>query len=77
MSDFVTSLIRTYVPIVVGWAVATLLQQGIEIDSSQAEVLFTGVVIGLYYAIARKLESKWSVFGILLGKKSTPTYSSN
>lgn len=78
MTDFITSLIRTYVPIAVGAVIAWLASRGIDIDAeTQAGVIvaLTGVLQALYYFVARILESRVpKLGGILLGRKTTPKY---
>lgn len=78
MSNFVVSLIRTYVPIVVGALASYLLTLGIELDANAQLGLVTALTAllqGLYYVVARSLE-KWvsPKFGLLLGVASKPKY---
>lgn len=79
LSDQIVSLIRTYVPIAVG---AFLTWLGVTFDVMIPEDASTALVAGLvalvsalYYAIARALEARWPVFGVLLGTRRQPTYS--
>jgi len=65
-TDYVASVIRTLVPIIVG----TLVANGIEIDSEALTV----VIIGLYYSVVRLLEVNFPSAGWLLGLKGTPNY---
>ncbi len=78
MSDFVTSLIRTYVPIGVGAVVGYLLTKGIEIDANAQLGLITfltAVSQGVYYLVARIIEARQpSLGGILLGSSKKPNY---
>lgn len=78
MNDFITSQIRTYIPILVGSIVSWLATRGIEIDAEAtagAVVAITGLASALYYLIARLLEENISSkFGLLLGSKKKPTY---
>jgi sulfite exporter TauE/SafE len=81
VSDYIVSLIRTWVPILIGsgltWASVNL---GFVLDdrSSAAVVAATlVVVIGLYYALARALEARWPLLGKLLiglGAGKAPEY---
>ena len=73
MSDFVTSLIRTYVPIIIGYLVSV----GVLPDtmSDQATAAATAGIIGAYYLLARALESKFPKLGWLLGSPKAPTYT--
>lgn len=82
VSDFILSLIRTYVPIVVGSALVWLATQlDVVIDEqSAAGVVAVAVLVvsAAYYWLARLLESRWSWLSVLLGtppKVSTPTYT--
>lgn len=79
MSDYVTSLVRTWVPVAVGSAV-TWLGSTADIvvgdDATQGGIMFfTALVTGAYYALARLLERKFPWAGILLGKPSQPNYT--
>lgn len=77
MNDFVTSLIRTNVPIVVGALVAWLVSVGIEVPEGSETPLVVGVTalsIAVYYSAVRWLEARWPAFGYLLGTKAEPKY---
>lgn len=77
MTNFVLSLIRTYVPIAVGAVVAWLVTLGVEVDvNTQAGlvVALTGVLQAVYYTVVRLLEKKFPKVGVLLGSATTPTY---
>lgn len=78
MNSFVTSLIRTYVPIVVGAVVAWLLTLGLEIDSDTQNSLIitlTGITQAVYYFLARWIEKRFPQVGtILLGSSKAPIY---
>lgn len=82
LSTYVTSLIRTAVPIIVGsllslpgasWLVSAL---GITGDAARQQLatLLTFALSFLYYAIARAIESRWPKAGVLLGVAKAPTY---
>lgn len=70
MNDFVTSLIRTWVPIGVGSLLTWLATNyNIVIDdnaSSSLVVGFAALVIAVYYAIARAVEKAFPALGKLL-----------
>jgi hypothetical protein len=77
MSATITSLIRTYVPIVVGSLVAWLITLGVVLDPTVEAGLITaltGVLIAVYYTVVRLLEKRWPALGILLGAATAPTY---
>lgn len=78
MTNFVISLIRTYVPIAVGTLISFLFVQfGLTLDGEIALQLttgLTGLVIGLYYLVARLLERKFPQLGVLLGSTAKPVY---
>lgn len=77
MKDLWSSLVRTYVPIIVGALAAWLLTLGVTLDTdSQAGIIvgLTGIMQGIYYSIVRLIEKKYPKFGLLLGKEGTPSY---
>lgn len=78
MNNLITSLIRTYTPIIVGAIIAFLAAKGLSIDSetqAAAVIAFTGLIQAAYYSIVRLIEQKFpKIGGILLGKTSTPVY---
>lgn len=78
MSDFIVSLIRTWVPIVIGGLVSWLVALGVDVPDAQAVQLAavtTGLVIGVYYTAARALERRFPAFGLLLGTRRAPSYT--
>lgn len=78
MNDFVTSLIRTYVPIGVGALAAWLTARGIEVDAVTAQGLvpfLTAVFSGGYYLAVRLAEKKWPQVGWLLGQAKAVKYT--
>jgi len=78
MTNFVTSLIRTYTPILIGTILSFLaVKYGFVVEESiQAQLVagLTGTVIAAYYLIARLLERKFPQFGVLLGSTQKPVY---
>lgn len=77
MNDFATGLIRTWVPIAVGAAVAWLITLGVTLDAqtqTAAIVALTGVIQAAYYTGVRFAAKKWPWVEVLLGAKSTPSY---
>lgn len=80
MNSYFVSLIRTWVPIIVG-AVLTWLGRKYDIvideeTSADTLVAVTGVVIGIYYAVVRFLEVKVSKgYGVMLGAAKKPAYT--
>jgi hypothetical protein len=82
MSDYLISLIRTWVPVGIGAALTWLATRlGIVLDedtSAQAAVVATVLVVAVYYAVVRKLEQRWPAIGRVLlglGAAKTPTYT--
>lgn len=73
------SLVRTYVPWVVGAIVGLLTASGIPLDpevESQVTLTLTLVAGAIYYALARVVERVWPhLFGWVLGSPKQPTYS--
>lgn len=77
MSDHLVSLIRTYVPIVVGAALGWLIAAGVDVDPATRDALVAGIVgltTAAYYGLVRALEARWPALGILLGSTKAPTY---
>jgi uncharacterized membrane protein (DUF441 family) len=72
MNDTLVSLIRTWTPVVVGAVIAFFANRGFDIDINQ-NVVVAGA-IAVYYALARALEKRWPVFGVLLGVPKEPAY---
>lgn len=78
MTNFVTSLVRTYVPILVGSVLSFLaVKYGFAVEpdvQNQLVAGLTGVVIAAYYLLARLLERKFPQLGVLLGSTQKPVY---
>jgi len=75
MSEFVLSLIRTWVPIGVGALISWLLSIGVDAGAEASVGLTTAgtaIITALYYLIVRTLESRFPWFGVLLGAPRTP-----
>ena len=76
MNELVVSLIRTYVPLLVGSGLIWLANQldiG-DLDVTGAQSVAVSIVVGLYYLAARVLERRWPEAGVLLGHRTQPTY---
>lgn len=77
MTNFATSLIRTYVPIIVGALASYLLTRGVNIDANAQLGLvtfLTALLQGVYYLIARLLERQFPQLSVLLGSNKVPNY---
>ena len=78
MSDLLVSYIRTYVPLLVGFALTWLGQKlGIILDENTSAAVAAGavaIVTAVYYFVVRLFEQKWPVVGKLLGHSTTPAY---
>lgn len=77
MNNLIPSLIRTYVPIIVGSVAAWLLSKGIVLDQNATNglILFLGGILSaVYYLVARVLEHKFPQFSWLLGSAKAPQY---
>lgn len=78
LNDTMISLIRTWVPIAVGAALAWLATAGLELDvETQTSLVIglTGLIQGAYYAVVRVLENRFPQIGWLLGKAKAPNYT--
>jgi hypothetical protein len=84
LSTYVTSVIRTIVPTIVGFLLsipgATWLVHGFGVTDPQArQAIAAALTFGisfLYYAIVRVAENKWPQTGALLGVPTPPVYTS-
>lgn len=75
MPDYIASLIRTIVPMIVGWLVTTLQPLGMDIDTATTAAFLTMVLGAVYYAVVRALEAKLGEkWGWLLGLARSPEY---
>lgn len=78
MSDFVTSLIRTWTPMVVGSVIAWLTARGIALDDGAVAGLtafMAALFSALYYFVARLIERQNPKAGVLLGTAKKVEYS--
>ena len=73
-NDFLISLRRTLVPIIVGAVSASFL--GPHISPDALETVAGGVISAVYYSVIRFLELKVPGVGVLLGAKKQPVYVS-
>lgn len=77
MNSFVTSLIRTYTPIVAGTVIGWAITLGLPVtvaDKAGLTAVLAAAASGLYYLAVRLAEQKWPQLGWLLGKPATPVY---
>ena len=78
LNDTIISVIRTWVPIAVGAAIAWLATSGLELDAETQTSLvigITGLIQGAYYTVVRVLENQYPQIGWLLGKAKAPNYT--
>lgn len=78
MNDFITSLIRTYVPYIVGGVASFLATRGIDLDAEASAALGTFLTLtfgSVYYAVVRKIEAVRPDLGVLLGVAKKPEYT--
>lgn len=77
MDNYITSTIRTVVPVVVGTVAAFLAAKGVNLDPNALAGLtafLSGLFTAVYYVAARYLEHKFPKAGYLLGTPKKPTY---
>lgn len=75
MGNLVPSLIRTYVPIIVGTFISWLITLGVTLDvDTEAGLVaaLTAILIAVYYTVVRLLEKKWPALSVLLGSSQIP-----
>lgn len=79
MNALVASVIRTYVPVIVGQVASWLLLAHIVLPAPALVGLTAfvgGLLTAIYYGGVRILEQQWPSFGVLLGLTASPdTYS--
>lgn len=79
IADMVTSIVRTVTPIIAGAIITFFASKGFNFDQSFTTNLYAviqAIVSGLYYIIVRFIEVKFPSFGVLLGSKKAPQYTS-
>ena len=72
------SLIRTYLPYLVGLVVSWLSMLGITVTDDQRAMLVTAIgwAVGtVYHLLVRVLERRWPALSVLLGSRKQPTYA--
>jgi hypothetical protein len=77
MSSFVTSLIRTWTPIVAGAIIGWAITAGLPVtqaDKAGLTAVLAGVASALYYLAVREAEKRWPEVGWLLGVPKPPVY---
>ncbi|MEB0001594.1 hypothetical protein QN345_00445 [Cryobacterium sp. 10I1] len=78
MSNFFIAIIRSLIPIIVGWIVGLLVSVNVHLDPSIAEGAIasaSALSASLYYLGVVWLERKYSWFGWLLGVARNPVYA--
>ncbi len=73
--NFVPSLVRTVVPVIVGAVVSGLAAIGLDVQGDVLTPAITAVVSAAYYAGVRLLERRFWRAGHLLGTPGAPEYS--
>jgi len=77
MSDYITSLIRTWTPMLVGALVSWLSTRGVDISQEASLALgafLTALFGATYYAVIRSLEKRFPKIGLLLGSAKKVIY---
>lgn len=79
MNTYAVSLIRTVVPLLVGWLlslpIVPAVLHGLAVtDTATVSAAATAILTAAYYAAARALEHRFPAFGVLLGVPAAPTY---
>ncbi|GAA4204495.1 hypothetical protein [Actinocatenispora rupis] len=78
MSDYLTSIIRTAMPVAVGALISWAALHGVNVPAGDRETVAaatTGVLILVDYAVVRAAERRWPSAGLLLGTARTPRYA--
>ena len=77
MSNFIIAVIRTVIPILVGWAVGLLAAINIPVEpevQAGLVVSLSALTASLYFIGVAWLARRWSWFGWLLGVARNPVY---
>jgi hypothetical protein len=77
VTDYLASLIRTYIPVAIGAIAAWLTTRGIRLDHATTTALATGLTgafTAIYYGAVRAAEHRWPSLGRLLGIARKPAY---
>lgn len=74
MKDTIASIVRTFVPVVVGLILSAAATAGIEIPEGSLTVVVDSIFVGGYYVVVRLLEKVSPAFGWFLGLPIAPTY---
>lgn len=72
--DLKPALLRTVVPYLTAFIVASLAKNGIEWDPADVSVLVVGAGGAAWYTLVRFLEVTKPKAGFLIGSAKTPTY---
>jgi hypothetical protein len=74
MTDYTRSMIRTFVPVMVGSVVTWLAARGISVDVNVLLPAVDALVATVYYGVVRLMEARWPKTGLLLGAVGAPQY---
>ena len=73
MSNLSKSVVRTIVPLAVGYVVALAAKLGFNVTSTQVTLYLAPVISAVYYIAVRALEQKVPATGFLLGRSEEHT----
>lgn len=77
MSNLVTAIIRTIIPVIVGYLATWLIGLGVNLDQTVWDGFSNQLVLilsGVYYAAVAWAETHWPWVGWLLGLARRPAY---
>lgn len=74
LSKYAIAVIRTFVPIAVGFGVNFLARFGFHVSDANVVAELSAGVPAAYYALIHKAEVRWPKFGWLLGYAAAPVY---
>lgn len=72
--DLLPSLLRTFVPVLVGLILGVLGSTAVGFEEQLTAVISAAITL-VYYLVLRLVEQKWPKLGILLGSAKKPTYT--
>lgn len=74
LSGFIDSLRRTLVPLVMGLAITTATELGVDLTSPEAGAVVLAAVTAGYYGFFRLFEQFFPTLGLAIGGRAQPTY---
>lgn len=72
--DLLPSLLRTFVPVIVGFILGVVGSNAVGVTEESLTAAVSTAITIVYYLLVRLLEQKWPKAGLLLGTAKKPVY---